>query len=221
MYAELLLRSQSGLLAGAMTLLLLGGTATWRSLLRNWPLLVFCLAPMILYMMVHVELRYIGAYVAILWIAIFSSIRLTKSHTQQRVADFLAFAVIITILLSVVDGTLRAVRAGGPYSARDQIAVADGLDIMGVHAGDYVAVLGDGNWAYWARLGKLKIVSTITSTDTPKFWAEPFEKKEQVYSLLATTGAKAVISAQVPASDAIHGWLRIGNTEYYLRWLHP
>lgn len=218
-YAELLLRSQSGLLAGALTLLFMGGIATRKSLLRNWPLFALCLAPMVLYMLVHVEVRYVGAYIAVFWMAILFSLRLANSDSVRRMAQFLAVAMVVTILLSVADGTMHAIRAGGPYSARDQIVVADGLEKMGLRAGDHVAILGDGNWAYWARLGKLKIVSTVMSRDTPTFWAETPEQKEEIYRLLAGTGATAVVSAQVPASDAGSGWKRIGATKYYLRWL--
>jgi hypothetical protein len=218
-YAELLLRSQSGLLAGALTLVLVGGIATRKSLLRNWPLFALCLAPMVLYMLVHVEVRYVGAYIAVFWMAIFFSVRLANSDSVRRMAELLAVAMVVTMLLSVADGTMHAVRAVGPYSARDQITVADGLEKMGLRAGDHVAILGDGNWAYWARLGKLKIVSTVMSRDTPAFWAETLEQKEVVYRLLAETGAKAVVAAQVPASDVENGWQRIGVTEYYLRWL--
>jgi hypothetical protein len=217
-YAELLLRSQSGLLAGVLALLLEGGSATRKSIGRSWPLFLMFLAAAGLYALVHVETRFVGAYVAIIWIAILGGIRLA-SPESRRLGAYLVAAMIVTILLSVADGTVRAIRSGGPYSAREHITVADDVDEMGLHAGDHVAVLGDGNWAYWARLAKLKIVSTIMSRDIAIFWAEGPEQKEKVYRLLAGTGARAVVAAQVPASDATSGWSRIGATEYYLRWL--
>ena len=221
LYAELFLRSQSGLLAGVLALVLIGGIATRKSLVGKWPIFALCLAPMVLYMMVHVEVRYVGAYIAVFWMAILFSIHLINSDAQRRMADALALAMIVTILLSVTDGTVRAVRSGGPYSAREQITIADGLEKMGLRAGDQVAIFGDGNWAYWARLGKLKIVSTISSRDTSAFWIEGPEQKEEIYKLLAATGAKAVVSAQVPQPDAGNGWQRMGATECYVRWLSP
>jgi hypothetical protein len=66
---------------------------------------------------------------------------------------------------------------------------------MGLMAGDRIAVLGDGNWSYWARLGKFKLVSTITSSDVPAFWAQTAEQREKLYRLLGSTGARAVVSA--------------------------
>jgi len=143
------------------------------------------------------------------------------SRDARKMAEYLVLAIIVTVLLSVADGTLHAVIAGGPYSALDQVMVADDLGKMGLIAGDRVAVLGGGNWSYWARLGKLKIVSTIMSPDTQAFWAQTAEEKEKVYRLLGGTGARVVVSAAVPVSDVGNGWKRIGATQYYVRWLTP
>jgi hypothetical protein len=219
-YAELLLRSQSGLLAGVIALLLMGGVATRQAVVRGWPLEAMFLAATGLYALVHAETRFVAGYVGILWMSILSGVRVLKSE-HRKMEEYLALAMVITILLSVADGTVRAVRAKGPYSALDQIVVADGLERFGLKAGDQVAILGDGNWAYWARLGKLKIVSTVTSHDAPAFWAQTAAQKEDVYRLLAGTGARTVVSEQVPAGDSGNGWKRIGATEYYMRWLTP
>jgi hypothetical protein len=220
LYAALLLRSQSGLLAGVLVLLLAGGTTTRRAIARHWPLFAMFLVAAGLYALVHVETRFVGAYVAVFWMAILGGVRLWGTE-NRKMGEFVALAMAVTILLAVADGTLRAILTGGPYSARDQITVADDLEQMGLRAGDHIAVFGDGNWAYWARLGKLKIVSTVMSRDTPAFWAETPEHKKAVYQLLTGTGARAVVSEQVPASDVENGWTRIGTTDYYLRWLLP
>jgi 4-amino-4-deoxy-L-arabinose transferase-like glycosyltransferase len=218
-YAGLLFRSQSGLLAGVLALVLAGGVATRRAILRQWPLLALCLAAMGLYMLVHVETRFVGAYVTILWMAILSGVRGADSEPQRRLAAYLAVAMLITVLLPVADGTVRAVRAGGPYSARGQVAVADELESMGLHPGDRVAVVGDGNWSYWARSGKFKIVATVMGVDTPMFWADGLSKKQEIYKLFATAGAKAVVTSGIPASRADPGWRGVGTTEYYVRFL--
>jgi len=218
-YAGLLLRDQSGLLAGVLTLILIGGIATRKVLWRNWFLFIFCFAAPGLYLLVHVEVRYVGAYVALLWITTLFCVRLSNSEGQRRLAEYLALAVVVTILLSVEDGTLRAVREGGPFSALDQVAVADNLEKMGLRAGDHIAVLGDGNWSYWARLGKYKIVSTIMASDTPGFWAEKPEERDAICRIFATTGARAVVTTTPPPANAGDGWLQIGASEYYVRWL--
>ncbi|MFZ0955630.1 MAG: hypothetical protein WAN60_04760 [Candidatus Sulfotelmatobacter sp.] len=238
LYAGLLLRDQPGLLAIALALALVGGVATRKGILANWPLFLMAFAGCGLYMLVHVETRFVAAYVSISWLALLAGIRFdTASYAtantssenaglNQKASDrrgelveYLALAVVVTILLSVADGTVRAVQAGGPYSARDEIAVADGLNQDGLRSGDRVAVVGNGNWFYWARLGKFKIVSAIVGPDMPAFWEETPEQKEEIYRLLAGTGAKVVVTAGPLSAEAGSGWQRIGSTAYYVHAL--
>jgi 4-amino-4-deoxy-L-arabinose transferase-like glycosyltransferase len=234
LYAGLLLRDQPGLLAVALALTLAGGVATRRAILANWPLFLMAFAGCGLYMLVHVETRFVAAYVSIFWLAILAGIRFDAANyasvntssenagPDQRAPDrrdelveYLALAVVATILLSVADGTVRAVQAGGPYSARDEIAVADGLNQDGLRSGDRVAVVGNGNWFYWPRLGRFKIVSAIVGPDVPAFWGQSPEQKEEIYRLFAGTGAKVVVTAGPLSAEAGSGWRRIGNTAYY------
>ncbi|MGD0757703.1 MAG: hypothetical protein ABR921_02270 [Candidatus Sulfotelmatobacter sp.] len=234
LYAGLLLRDQPGLLAVALALTLAGGVATRRAILANWPLFLMGFAAGGLYMLVHTETRFVAAYVSIFWLAILAGIRLdtssyfsvsahsadarsghANSETRNNLVDYLALAAVVTILLSVADGTVRAVREGGPYSARDQIAVADILTEGGMRPGDRVAVVGDGNWSYWPRLGRFKIVSAIIAVDAPTFWHETPEQKEDVYRLLAGTGAKVLVTAGPLSAEAGGGWRRIGTTTYF------
>lgn len=234
LYAGVLLRDQPGLLAVALALTLAGGVATRTAILAYWPLFLMGFAAGGLYMLVHVETRFVAAYVSIFWLAILAGIRLdissfdavsthsdtarssrASSESRSKLVDYLALATVITILLSVADGTVRAVREGGPYSARDQIAVADVLTEGGMRPGDRVAVVGDGNWFYWPRLGRFKIVSAIIAVDAPTFWHETPEQKEDVYRLFAGTGAKVLVTAGPLSAEAGSGWRRIGTTAYY------
>jgi 4-amino-4-deoxy-L-arabinose transferase-like glycosyltransferase len=238
LYAGLLLRDQPGLLAIALALILAGGVTTRKAILAYWPLFLMAFAACGLYMLVHVETRFVAAYVSIFWLAILAGIRLDVSSygsanassenagpnqkapdRRGELVDYLALAVVATILLSVADGTVRAVQAGGPYSARDEIAVADGLNRDGLQSGDRVAVVGNGNWFYWPRLGRFKIVSTIVGPDMPTFWQETPEQKEEIYRLFAGAGANVVVTAAPLPAEAGSGWRRIGNTAYYVHSL--
>jgi 4-amino-4-deoxy-L-arabinose transferase-like glycosyltransferase len=238
LYAGLLLRDQPGLLAVALALALAGGVATRKGILANWPLFLMAFAGCGLYMLVHVETRFVAAYVSIFWLAILAGIRFDISSyatvntgsekagpnakdpdRRGELVEYLALAVVATILLSVADGTVRAVQAGGPYSAQDEIAVADRLNQDGLRPGDRVAVVGNGNWFYWARLGRFKIVSAIVGPDEPAFWEETSEQKEEIYRLFAGTGAKVVVTAGPLSAEGGSGWRRIGNTAYYLHAL--
>lgn len=217
-YAEIFLRDQPGVLAATIALLFVTGAASRSSMLRQWPLFALCFVPMALYALVHAETRFIAAQVTIFWMALLSGVRLDNSEKQRLLAECMVWAASATVLLSVLDGTAREIRAGGFYSARDQIVVANELERAGLRDGDDIAVLGDGNWSYWARLARLKIVSTIIGPDTEEFWAQSPEQKAALYQLFLGTGARAVVANHVPSSER-SGWRRIGNSEYYLRWL--
>jgi hypothetical protein len=216
-YAGIFLRDQSGVLAAALALILIGGAATRKAIARNWPLLVMTFVPLGLYALVNVETRYVAGYVILFWMALLAGVRLRE--VQQKAGEYLALAAVVTVLFSVGDTTVHAVRAMGPYSARNQVDVAEGLERMQIKSGDEVAVLGDGNWAYWARLGQLKIVSTIMANDAPTFWSCKTERKDQVYRLFASTGAKVVVTNGPLAPNADAGWQQVGTTEYYVHSL--
>jgi hypothetical protein len=219
-YAGLFLRSQPGLLAAALTLIFIGGVATRRAVLTYWPLFMTGFAAMGLYMLVHVETRFVAAYICILWVALLFGVRLPKSGGQLKMAEYLIGAVALTLVLTVADGTARAIQAGGPYSARNHIEVSDGLRQIGVQPGDKVAVLGDGNWSYWARLGRFRIVANVMGQDTPVFWAASAQQKARVYQIFAENGARVVVTSNLPALAPLDAsWQPIGTTGYYFRWL--
>jgi hypothetical protein len=218
-YADLMFRNQSGLAAGTLALILAGGVATRNAILKNWPLLAMSFAAMGLYLLVLVEPRYVAAYVGVLWLAMAFGVRLTTE--QRKMAEYLVLGIVVTIFVSIAYSTGHALKSGDPgiplYSAANQITVADELEKMGVKPGDRIAVVGDGNWAYWARAGKLKIVSTIMSPDVPAFWSAGPDQREHIYHLFGSTGAKAVVSASFPAAG--EHWQKIGNSDFYVRML--
>jgi hypothetical protein len=220
MYLQLFLNSQPGLVVGVLTWLALGGKPTCRAILRNWFLLAMCLSALGIYMLVHVETRFLGAQVVIAWIAILSGIRLHTELTPDKLVITLVGAVTITILISVFAGTAHLLRDGGVCSAAAHVEVAEDLESVRVHQGSKVAVFGDGDWAYWARLAHLRIVAEIMSPDTPAFWASTPEEKTRVYQALVKAGAIAVITEPLlPFVTLDDGWSRLGNTPYYIRWL--
>jgi hypothetical protein len=64
-YAELLLHQQNCLLAALLALFMVARRNAIAELGKMWPLLLMCCAELGLYMLVHVETRFIGGYVAI------------------------------------------------------------------------------------------------------------------------------------------------------------
>jgi hypothetical protein len=216
-YMELVLHQENALLAGFLTLFLLGGRSALRAIRENWVLLLMCAAALGLYMLVHVENRYIGPYVALLWLALFSRLRVPDNLV--RVSGRLLLAVAGTLLVTVADNTVRAVRDGGRYSARTSVLLSGRLDDAGLHPGDRIAIV-DGGGMYAARLSRVKIVAEIMGEDTPVFWGLTPEKRDTVFRTMAGSGARMVLAPDPgPAVRVGPLWIKLEGLPYYLHWL--
>jgi hypothetical protein len=216
-YAELLLHQQNCLLAAWLTFLMVARRNAVAELGKMWPLLLMCCAALGLYMLVHVETRFIGGYVAILWLTLFSS-SCVPSHLS-RFSGYLLLAVSGAMLISVVDETARAVREGGPYSAMTNVALSDRLDAMGLHAGDRIAIVG-GAGIYAARLSGVKIVAEIMGEDTPAFWRLTPEKTRIVFQKMAESGARMVLAPDPgPPLRVDSSWAKVEGLPFYLHRL--
>jgi hypothetical protein len=103
---------------------------------------------------------------------------------------------------------------------KDEIRAAVGLLGMGLQSGDRVAIIGDGDVQYWARLAKFKIVAEVFVPEAGKlrFWSESWERRRTAYECFRRAGAKVAVVWSPP--DAVDpGWERVANTNYYVRFL--
>jgi hypothetical protein len=219
-YFELFLHQENALLAAFLALALIAGRKLYAYLAELWPLLAMCAAALTLYMLVHVETRFLGGYVAVLWIALFASLRLPSGAV--RYGGYLLLAVSAALLITAVDGTARAIRDHGPYSALDDVALSDEIDRMDVHPGDRIGIIG-GDGMYAARLSHLKIIAEIMGGgDNSQFWRLTPESRQLVYERFRQCGTSFVLATNPgPASSLDNGWIKIPGESFYLRKLQP
>lgn len=211
-YLDLLLHQENALLATLLAFLLFGGKMAYRAITRNWLLLLLCAAPFGLYMLVHAETRFLGAYVAVLWIALLSPLRLDGKFL--KLSNCLLLAVAAALLMTIIDNTARAIREDGPYSAMSEIVLSDGLDALGLRSGDRIGIVG-GAGIYAARLSHLKIVAEITEQDSAAFWKLSGEQKARVFEPFAESGARAIVASDPGPLIALDSsWRRINGLPY-------
>ncbi len=224
---EKLLLGQLGLLAGVLIFAFIGGKPTRKAIVSNWPLLAAAVLSLAAYSLVLVITRYVGASLVLLWVAIFAGLRLPKDDKLERIAKYVAAAVAISIALSVaahlVDQGYTNMTVGAEPSPKDQLIAALGLERMGLRAGDKVAVVGYGNLNHWARLGRFRIVAEAAASGLParEFWASSPERRALAYERLSSTGARAVIAWNPPASAKEPRWKKISDTNYYAYFFTP
>lgn len=214
---ELLLHRENCLLAALLTLLLVIRKDAPHAIKENWPLLLMCLSGLGIYVFVHTESRFVGAYIALLWLALFSPLRV--SPKLVRLSGYLLLAITATLLVSILDNTAHAVRDGGPYSAMQDVLLSDRLDAMGLHPADRIAIVGGGG-IYAARLSHLKIVSEVMGDDTPAFWRLAPESRELVFQKFAESGARLVLAPDPsPALRLDPSWMKMDGVPFYVHRL--
>jgi hypothetical protein len=218
MYFELFLHSQAGLLVMVAALIVRGGRSSLRGILIYWPLLALAGCAFGLYMLVHAETRFLGAQVVVAWIALLAGIRVPKQIGDDKLIAIGTIAAAATILISVMSFSAHAWRGDFP-DCTEHVRAAEELDRLGIHPGSQVAVIGDGDWAYWAHLDRARIVAELMESDAPKFWALSPEQRSPIYDAMQRAGAAAVVAQPaLPLVMLDNGWARIGSTSYYMHW---
>ena len=79
------------------------------------------------------------------------------------------------------------------------VRVAKGLKELGMQPGDKVASIGDTFLAsLWARVARVHIVAEVTKKDAPDYWHAETATKAHVRAVLASTGARAIVTDSPP-----------------------
>jgi hypothetical protein len=218
---KLFLKEQSSLAAGMLLFLLMPALVMRRrypSRVR-WDLLLIFMAPLILYTLVDIQSRYLGAYIVLFWLALLPEIRLPANRRSRAMAA----AVTLLILLTPALGLARV-------SARDLLhrrvgdadwETATGLAAMGIRAGDPVGCVGLSLDNAWARLARVSVIAEIPTDREAEYWGASPTVRAAVLRAFSRTGARAVVTARPPAGADAAGWQRLGATDRYIRLLHP
>jgi 4-amino-4-deoxy-L-arabinose transferase-like glycosyltransferase len=214
--------------AGFLALLFVGDRrATLRRVAGQWPLYVPALAALGMYSLVHVELRFLGGFVALLCLALFLGVRETSPESRS-------FATAIVLAVVVMLGTQIAWEAGHNLVALAQNAkssdwlIAKDLESRGIHRGDRVATIGELPSIYWARLAGVTLTGEISADDAAAFWAATPSVRMQIAGALAQAGIAAIVAQGVPKWVVSQGsaeekpagepndWSEAGTTNYFV-----
>ncbi len=182
---------------------------------ENWILLIPALAGLAMYAPVHVETRYVGAFIVIFWAGVLAGVRVADSPQSEKLAAGLT-AIPIVALLAITSMQLtgyfrkdlnRSVQAHG------QVAVW--LKRKGIRDGDRVGYIGFGRDAYWTRLARVRLVAEIPPESSDAFWAASPSVKSEVIAAFAKTGCKVIVAENVSTPVSMAGWEKIDETDEY------
>jgi hypothetical protein len=192
-----------------------GQVRAWR-----WPLFVVALAvvPLGMYVAIHIEYRYIGAFVILLLAGAFAAIRLPDTPGARRLTG----AVVTAVFVAQVTPVAAMVAYDAAHEVKGLVRsdplihrhweIARGLQALGLQPGDRVAVAGDFFTAGWARLARLRVTAAVE----PRAPSAPIAAADaRLDTALARAGVRAVVAEGGPLDDA--GWTRLGDGHTWAR----
>lgn len=236
-YVNLFVRGQPLLVIGFIILAALSWS--WRSSpsssAARWLWLAPIAAVLSLYGLVHVENRFMGAYITVFWLGLYmTGIRLPDSHSSRTllggVLGGIAAVILFSTLLPMTLGDIRAITVGQAEANDEYVRVAKGVRKLGIQPGTQIACIGNAfDSSLWARMARVRITAEITPKDAPDYWQADRATKKEVREILARTGVKAIVTdsplTSRPSDDSDTQWQLIDlpsnqdKRSYYISFL--
>jgi 4-amino-4-deoxy-L-arabinose transferase-like glycosyltransferase len=220
-YFDLLFSSQVSLFVGFVVLSFMGGRDLFlKSVKTWWPVWLIGLAGLGMYALVHVELRYIAAFVTLIWVGLFSGIKIPQVRESRRLVLLVTLAVVIAMAVPMADSVIDHARLTFLGQPHTQWRVAEDLRKLGVIPGDRVARLPAHFGLGWARLLRVTVVTQIPFEDSDNFWCAKPEVQAQVIDAFRRLGVTAFVAEQIPPNGACAPgpeWHKVGDSYYALK----
>jgi hypothetical protein len=214
-----LFRQLGSLFAGFAMLLLWGDhlRTVFKHLVSAAFLWVPALVGLAMYALIHVESRFLGGFLILLWAAAFSAIRIPRTEVGTRVSRCVILTIVLLLDVQIAWSVGHSVVRLASFRAPADLEVAHELNHAGIAPGDKVAFVG---FAlpdhYWARLAGVSIVAEVYHDGVASFWGARPELKALVLNLFAKSGAKAVVAKDVPPMLLVDGWRQVDATSYFV-----
>lgn len=188
--------------------------------------LTWSIAAVLLYSLVLIENRYIGAFWLLSWLAALMWIRPTKNIEQISrvtcVSAGLVFGLVLTALA-------QQFYWPGPSSGANSAEVVEQLRGAGIGSGAKLAVLGFpvARPAFVARLGQMRIIATIRERElrrsdqaqagvspAERFWKLDDSQLGSLVAALKGAGVDAILALDQPCTKRGPEWIKLGrNTD--------
>ena len=210
------------LLLGILTMGFLAGLPALEFAARQtWFLLVPSAAGLSAYTLVLISDRYIAPFAMVGSLALLAGMasrpvdkaQPPERHTQAvPLAMATVFAVMVAGQMWFVD---RLLERSNHFATSVRVAQ------LGVPRGSNIGMIGGSPNAYWAHLARDTIVAEIMPDEANRFWSLQKEERTRLLDLFRRRGAVAVVADRVPGWADRDGWVRVGNTAYWVHLLQP
>jgi hypothetical protein len=184
-----------------------------------WPVWLIGIAGCAMYVVVHVEARYVGTFLVLIFFPLVYAFAEASRVLNRNILVVGTIAIVTSLLISPIRVPVVEYERGGRGPNHDALAAA-ALEQQGVLPGDHVArisplVIDLGP----ERIGRLEVVAEVDFTRAHEFWSAPAEVQQQILHLFALRGAKAVIATRAGSTQhwSTPGWKHLSGN--YWLWL--
>ena len=202
----------------ALLLILFFTFAAFKRTLRAlWPIATSAVIAIALYLPVHLEGRYLSAFLAVLALIVLASLEAVPRHRKALLSLFL-FANTLGLIRTQAPLWSRAAHHWSPRGNPEWRAAA-AIETIGLPRGSQIGMI---SWtpnlhADWAYMAGLRITAEIaTGPDEAAFWAQSPTQQAATLALFQNAGAIAVLTHDPPRNHN-SDWQQLPNAEL---WIH-
>ena len=204
------------------------------SIMPKFGLTGIALAAFAMYAMVHVQSRYIGAFVVLFWSDILAAIHLPRFQYASKLILTASVIMLLTLIINIgmfhLEGLKAILFKVNAFQGKANISlvndrgrapgwpgeVAEELYRLGIKPKDHVAVIGYAFESYWARLAGVKIVAEMFGWEADPFWLGSPSFQTKVIGTFRSTQANAIVAENVPAYAKLDDWQQVNDTNYFV-----
>jgi hypothetical protein len=188
-------------------------------LCRNWPLGVIGIAGCAMYVPVHLEPRYVGAFLLLLCCGLLNAPLLVPRALSRPLVFVITIIVVTVLIFPVAEQAHRRYPQIGRGPDQDSLAAA-ALDSMGVRPGDRVARISFSALDLGIeRIARVEIITEVDLTHAREFWTAPIDTQHKILNIFASQGVKVVIATEPRLSGANRAeWKQLVSSRYWV-WL--
>ncbi len=206
----------------ALALILFFSFAACKRTFRTlWPIATCAAMGIAFYLPVHLEGRYLSAFLALLALVILTNLEPTAKHRTVLLSLFLV-AATLGLLRTQAPLWSRAAHRWSP-SANPEWRTAQAVQLAGPPRGSHIGMI---SWtpnlhADWAYLSGLRITSEIaTGPDEAAFWAASPAQQAAILERFHQAGAIAVLTHDPPRNQRSE-WQQLPNAPMWIHRFQP
>jgi hypothetical protein len=180
-------------------------------LVKPW-MIVWPLGVLAMYLLIHVEDRFLGGFLLVWLIGGLTAAYYISRRGFAFCLALLCIAIVLPLLPQALARTGRFTRLN-PATGRDSlVTVGDSLLKLGVRQGDVVATCGNSFNSYWARAAGVRVISQIVQCNERGGFTAA--NAPVVFQKLSELGVAGVVAIDVPSDFAGAKWVPLGRTRF-------